>query len=499
MIVRRTTLLALPLVAILVAAAVGRSSGAKPYLPPPRGPDSTTQPLLDGCARSGQGPILRREVPNWVYVGGNANEAQQTAVTGVAQSKYAPELAAHPTGVDDPATHTSYDYVFNLRVDQRYGGLLGTANYEGRSDETGRLHTERETGTFPVFAWPDRGDRISLVGSWVWDCDHTGPTGEHTEIHPHRILWVERNPGGPSPRSAAGDREADLFATNAATPADTHAICASRTKGDRPAFKQCVATPVGSLPLPAADFTLRAPPRPSKTARLVYRVVDRGSTGTIRVRRVGRGISVHVNARDGAQPVVIAKQIFLGWRPVPRRLRPVHVRVRLRDLFLREALDPQCSVGALCPADSVSTRVGQLSGAPDEWNVFVDAGGIWSVWPPSVLRLVRGEHVRAARTIDFYVARGKPWRLFVYTRECDVGAIGNAYDPNGAVPPCPHVGEISQADDLPGYVADHFRSAAASVGVHRSNARLDGSTCPRRNTHGCYRLTYEVSILGKRR
>jgi hypothetical protein len=206
-----------------------------------------------------------------------------------------------------------------------------------------------------------------------------------------------------------------------------------------------------------------------------------------------------VNPRVAGERVVIAKQIFLGWRPVPRRLRPVHVRVRLSDLFVRAALDPQCSVGTTCSADAVSTRVGQFSGAPDEWNVFVDAGGVWSVWPPSVLRLVRGEHVRTARTIDFYVPRRKAWRLFVYTRECDVGAIGNAYDPSGAAFPCPHVAEISQADDLPGYVADHFASASASVGVHRSNARLAGSTCPPRNTHGCYRLTYRVSIVGKRR
>jgi len=146
----------------------------------------------------------------------------------------------------------------------------------------------------------------------------------------------------------------------------------------------------------------------------------------------------------------------------------------------------------------VSTRVGQISGAPDEWNVFVDAAGIWWVWPPSVHRLVRGRHLRTARTLDFYLPRRTPWRLFVYTRECDVGSIGNAYDSNGAVPPCPHVGEISQGDDIPGYVADHFPSASASAGVHRSNARVAGSTCPRRNTHGCYRLTYQVSVVGKR-
>ena len=112
-------------------------------------------------------------------------------------SEYQPEKAAEPTGTDDPFTHTSYDFTFNVKPDPGYENVLGTGNFEGQSSETARLHNERESATFPMWAWPDRGDRVKLIGSWVWDCDHTTAAGEHTEIHPFRTLWVEREPGRP--------------------------------------------------------------------------------------------------------------------------------------------------------------------------------------------------------------------------------------------------------------------------------------------------------------
>jgi hypothetical protein len=489
---RIAVLLAICCAGIVAAGLVGRGSGSE-AAPVAGGPDSRTQPLADGCARD-RTAILRHEVPNWVYVGGGLS-AQNQVVTGVVNSQYEPERAAVPTGTDDPFTHTSYDFTFNIKPDPPYEHVLGTGNFEGLGAETARLHTERESLTFPDWAWPDRGDRVSLVGSWVWDCDHLTASGEHTEIHPFRLLWVERNPGGSSPRSRAGDREADLFATFAGTPADTQAVCANRTKGDRANFQQCVGTPVADVPLLGTyEFVLRAGKKPSPKARLVYRAVDRLAPSVpIPVTKLKDGIKVTV---DGSRAQRIQRQFYVGWRPVATS--PVHLRVRLRELLVRRAMDPGCPpADPGCPFKDESLMLGQVTSVPGEWNVYVNAGGVWAPWVPLLIRPRSGETIKTNRSIDFYAARSRPWRLFVQTRECDFGSLGNAYSTQGLVVPCPHILEVGNtaSDDQPGILAVHFRSPAASLGTHAVNSRLPGSTCPPSNTKGCFRLTFTISRI----
>ena len=479
--------------AIVAAGLAGRGSGSQATVAA-GGPDSSTQPLVDGCIRHTD-VIHEKQAPNWVYVGGGL-AAQNQVATGIVESQYDPERVALPAGTDDPFTHTSYDFTFNVNVDPESEHLLGTGNFEGQNSETGRLHTERESQTFPSWAWPNRGDRVSLVGSWVWDCDHFQPSGEHTEIHPFRSLWVERNPGGPSPRSAQGDREADLFVTTTETPADRHAVCALDHKADRPGFQTCVTHDVfeKKLPVPAATFVLKAPPKPSRSARLVYHVVDRGSDAQVSIHKVVGGVEVSFGRVEVG---TIAKQVFVGWRPV--KARPIHLRIRLRELLVRRAMDPSCfKYDPKCPARDETTLLDQTGAkSPGEWNVYVDAAGVWVPWDPILLQAHDGETFRTKQTIDLYVAKGKPWRLFVQTRECDFGSVGNAYSVQGVVTPCPHVPELGNgvSDDRPGIIAIHFRSPTASVGTHRVNSSLEGSTCPASNAKGCYRLTFTISRI----
>lgn len=472
------------------------------------GPDPLTQPVADGCTRD-RGAIFTHDVPNWAYVNDKDYPASgppppQQWAHGVAQSAYDPEMSAHPTGIDDPFTHTSYDFVFNLRADPADAALLagsppdGTGNYAGKDEETGRLHTERESGTFPSWAWPDAGDRVAVRGAWVWDCDHSGPTGERTEIHPFHAIFVQRTP---SPNSPYGDSEGDLFVTNAITPADTQAWCAHKTKGDRVAFKSCVAEPHGpSVDVDGAyELFLKASPRPSRSAKLVYRLVDRASVNAppLRVTKKAGGVSIafSLHTPPGFAFVRVAKQVFLGWRPVPAKKLPVHLQLQLRELLVRRAMDPGCPLdNPKCKYANETTRVGQYSKAPGEWNVYTDVGGVWNQWKPALLRPHDGQRIKTRQKVDFYVAPGRQWRLFVQTRECDFGSVGNAYAPDQPVTPCPRANELGNpiGDDEPGILADHFRSPTARLGVHTSNSRLEGSTCPRSNKHGCYALTYSV-------
>ncbi len=315
-----------------------------------------------------------------------------------------------------------------------------------------------------------------------------------TEIHPFHTIFVWRNPGGQSPNSPNGESEGDIFVTGASTPADRQAECAHKTKGDRDAFKACVAIPGALVDIrDYYPFFLQAPPRPSKSAKLVYRVVDKGSVNAPRlhVRFAGRvGIFISFTITNST---VVAKQVFLGWRPMPAKKLPIHLRTTFQELRVRRAMDPGCPLdNPKCKDRNETTRVGQYSKAPGEWNVYSDVGGVWSEW--ALLRPHDGQRIRTRRKVDFYVAPGKPWRLFVQTRECDFGSVGNAYSASQIVWPCPRVNEIGNpiGDDEPGILVDHFRSPTTGLGTHHSNSRLDGSTCPKSNKHGCYALTYSV-------
>lgn len=468
-------------------------------------PDPNTDAVADGCERNPIG-LYTAESPNWAYVGDRSTRADQAPpppqwARGVVTSQFAPWLAAHPTGVDNPFTHASYDMVVNVDPDPADEYLLGgnpgaaTGNFEGAGESAYRLHTEWESAAFARFAWPDRGDRVELLGSWVWDCDHFGGGGERTELHPLRAVVLHR---GPSPSSARGETETDVLVSTDATPAGVQSECAHRTKHDRAAFKACVR---GTRPWQDVSgsyrFTVRAPARPSRAARMTVRVVDRGSVGGVRVRtaRVRGGVSV--SFRIAAQPgrrVVVAKQVFVGWTPVPARSRPVHLRVSFRSLLVRRAMDPGCPGARERLCGSRQTTLGQqVSRPPGEWVVYWSVGGIWGTWSPLVLRARDGAVFRGRQTVDVYVPRGRPWRVFMLARECDFGSLSLG----GARPvsPCPRSGEIGDGvgDDTAGSLEARFRSPAASLGRHAVDAKLAGSSCPPVNRRGCFRVVFDVA------
>ena len=151
-------------------------------------------------------------------------------------------------------------------------------------------------------------------------------------------------------------------------------------------------------------------------------------------------------------------------------------------------MDPGCPpYDPNCPYKDESILLGQVTTSPGEWNVYVDAAGVWTaVDAERAARPRTARRSAPSRRIDLYVPKGKPWRLFVQTRECDFGSLGNAYSVQGSVAPCPHINEVGNtvSDDRPGIVAVHFRSPQASIGTHRVNSSLDGSTCPASNMQG---------------
>jgi len=496
----RAVLLGAVLAAALAAALAAFASGRAPHVPP-----DPQEAVLDGCGRDYLAQT-QRQIPTWVYVGDRYNPSTgpppaARLLSGVVGSRYFPDLASHPTEEDLPPIHRSYDVNFNVKPDRADTDLMGgsaaqhTGNFAGTSPSTARIHVEREQGAFPSFAWPDPGDRVTLIGSWVWDCGHWTPAGERTEIHTYRALWVDRRQAA---RSPAGGREGDLLISNDKTFAGVEADCAHRAKGIVPVFQSCLLTEPERLDIGGTyRFKLRLPPRPSKHARLKLRVLDAGSSGpAARVTVDARGI-VTAAVPSGTAPLLVAKRIVAGWTRVPR---PAHLRVRFTRLLVRRAMDPGCPNAQTTCGSKQTTHGEQLSSPRGEWNVYVDAAGVWRMWGSGLLRVRDGQVVRHGPTLDVYLPRGKPWRLFVFTRECDWGSLGNADGAAHAMTPCPRSGEVGtfDGDDRPGYIVKRFRSPEASLGFHRSRpSRRAITTCPPVNKLGCYELDYKVTRVGR--
>lgn len=477
---RRALLVALGVVLAAAGAAVAARALVRP--------DPIVQAEADGCRRNNT-LIYQHQAPNWAYV--NDRDAPASGpppapvwLEGTVSSERQPLYPARPTGVDNPLSHMSYDFTFDVAPDPAYELLLGgspverTGNFATEIEDVNRIHVEREEGSFPRWAWPDRGDRVKLLGSWVWDCDHSAH-GERTELHPLRAIW------------SAHEGEGKLFISTDGTYAARQADCAHRTKGDAAAFKACVAAPQAPQDVSGTyRFTLRAPPRPAGARRLAIAVQDLGGTKNaarpvVSLRGRDVAVSLTIPARAGLGPparIVVARRIVAAWRPAAK---PVHLRVRLDRLVTRRAMDPG--------GGAQSTRLGQTTAGPGEWIVYWKLGSTWGRWP-GVLAARDGRVFRGSQVVDLYLPRRRPWTALFVTRECDFGALGNAVAARGTVAPCPRGTELGNlvGDDVPGYAVRTFASPQAGVGRHVVDSRLAGSTCPPANRRGCYAVTFTV-------
>jgi L,D-transpeptidase catalytic domain len=460
----RRLLAVLALVAFAAGAAAWRLADVKP--------DPNVQADADGCQRDTT-KIYTGLAPNWVYVNDRDFPASGPApaprwVGGVVGGATG-LLASRVASSDDPITHRSYDANVDVRVDHVDDFLTGVSR--DTTTEAGTIHLERESGSFPLWAWPQPGDRVQALGSWVWDCDHYQGTGEKTEFHPFRAVWVARH-AAPHGRS-----EGDLYVASDATPAGTEAECAHRTKGDA-TFKSCAHAAADWLDV-NGDYSFRL----CGARGGAITSADMGSVGAprIAIARTPDGcatVSFTIAAPQGRR-VIVAKRILLGTPP-----RLDHLRVRFENLLVRRAMDPSG------PAES--TLTGQIAKAPGEWQLYWSVNGIWGRWP-GTLAARDGSVFRGRQSVDFFVAHGAPWTLVTLARECDFGALPGWDGPGHPTAPCPQSSEVGNAkgDDYPGAITATFHGDA--LGRHVSNASTAGSTCPPVNTKGCYQLTYTVS------
>ena len=546
---RAATAAGLACAAVAAAGTMLATSATSPRAAtaaPPPAPNAVTQPLLDGCQRNPPA-LFSRQTPEWAYVY-NTPAGQPAPAPRWAEgviSSYNPRYAAvHVSGGDLPTGHLAYDYNVVVAPDPQFMYLLGgsksaqTGDYAGNDESTERLHIEWEDLSVPKFAWAEPGDRITVLGSWVWDCGHWGPgtqvfnpdyvlphppfpctgivdpnecqvSGESTELHPYRVFWDVRHQ---TTSGTEGEAQAELFASTDKTRAGIEADCAHQFPPVAAGvvygadYRLCLETAPAWQDLTGDySFYLNAPPRPSATAQLVYRAVNQGSSGAPAPHLAAEGdgvrVTFHLDTPAATKPdVTMGYTVFAGWSEVAAAQVPTHLHVRFDRLQVHRAMDPGCSLSAPVPGCQLeSTRPNQEGLPPGQWDLYWDVNGIWGQWNRGEFDPSDGQTFTGDQSVDLYVPPAAGWRLFVVGRECDLGGLALALG-QSTWKDCPgDRSNIADDNDVPGLILDKYSSALAGLGTHTSNGRTHKddptSTCPDGNPQGCYSLTYTVSLV----
>lgn len=115
--------------------------------------------------------------PHWVTVQG---DNYQVAEGRVVESKVNYE--------DYPPDHASHDWNVEVALDDNYNRLSSPAN--GQDSGKWLIEMEWETKSYPREFWPIIGDRVWMLGRWVFDCGHRP---YRTELHPLIASAVTRD------------------------------------------------------------------------------------------------------------------------------------------------------------------------------------------------------------------------------------------------------------------------------------------------------------------
>jgi len=134
--------------------------------------------------KQGVGQVL----PSWVSV----HDDETRTLEGIVNVSKAPHH-------DFPFSpwHTRYDWIFFVLLDKQYTYLHSPANHKDigidGAENVHLIECEWDTAYFPSYAWPQEGDRVWLVGRWIYDCGHVSKKDRHrTEIHPIKAIATFR-------------------------------------------------------------------------------------------------------------------------------------------------------------------------------------------------------------------------------------------------------------------------------------------------------------------
>lgn len=419
--------------ALLVAALTLAAAGAFATHGPAH--DSKTEPVYDGCRRS-TGEVLLGTTPEWTYVG--AENSPKTVVGTV--------TSAYVSGEDNPTAHESYDLLFDVDPDPDYEAVLATANPT-------QLHVEWEENYFPLWALPTGGDRVTVVGNWIWDCGHWGQNvdpradpegwipyaqygpqfqGESTEIHPPRAVFTVRKNAATAQGAVS---RADLFISSDGTPARAQEECQlsvglnprpsdPATAVNQDSVEQRAAGAASGCsawqPVNDRDYTFEMP-LPPGTGSVLAEVEVRESenapaveVGVDEANGIAK-IDVPFTEIGDETTAILRPRMALGATVTLIRENPepsVGVRVTLSSVTINNDLDTEV------PYEQGATA------EPSEYNLYADVNGTWISLheiAPGIGHTGAGQSFPLNSAADVWVpAAAAALRIFAMGRECDL-------------------------------------------------------------------------------
>jgi hypothetical protein len=159
---------------------------------------------------------------------------------------------------DVPFNHDSHDWNFDVKLDTQYEYFLSDANHQEENGECW-MEMEWEIRYFPTQFWPVAGDRVWMMGRWVFDCGH--PPYE-SEIHPPQAVAFTR-------------REPTFFPGDWAPSPTNKTFIYLGTPGRDP--NAHFSAPL----LRDYEFDIDLPPKPSSSARFHAEIVEQPYGGPV--------------------------------------------------------------------------------------------------------------------------------------------------------------------------------------------------------------------------
>ena len=258
--------------------------------------------------------------------------------------------------------HNNYDWNFFVRVDPQYMNLVSVANlndsvdehyvpfFSGRKDGAGIFECEWDSAFFPPWAFPQQGDRIWMVGRWIYDCGHPYDHGYKTEIHPPKAVVSFRS------------KAMKLPGNNKSTRANVAVLYIGKRGGY---FDQTINDQ-------DYEFKIPLPPKPSADSQPLFLVQGKNFNGddsnlpfepiiTPIIENFGAELKVKIPFFGQQDLDEYGAIIAGGWSDSSgiSAQKTIPVKVIIKEILMHANLDP-------------------LFG--DEWHVYVGVNGSWKVF-----------------------------------------------------------------------------------------------------------------------
>jgi hypothetical protein len=241
------------------------------------------------------------------------------------------------------------------------------------------MEIEWDITYFPEKFWPQVGDRVWLLGRYIWDCGHT-EGGYHNEIHPPTAVAFTRP-----------ETNSDLLQGTTGPVNKTYVYIHGKS-GISCLFDDYLDTSVAKRNY---TFTIPLPPPPA-TGTPFAEVVELpygGPAPILRIAPNNREVVVHYPLRlgDPSPNRRFGAVIATGWRNATPAITYRNLQVNVQKLRIRKRH------GVLCQTD---------------WNLWLNVNGNWTKIQ-NTFGLLDGTEIRVDKTFNISVPDDDRSRLFI--------------------------------------------------------------------------------------